>query len=337
MSCETIGTVGLRMRTADATRRRILTLLGATAATLFSVRGEAQTRQLDLSSYFLGPTLVGNGGQLLADKATTDSAGTIQIALEMAAPTMPFQMMSKASALAHYYAAEFASVELLFGLSALPMLAATFDEAETLLRLARPHYISALARHGQILLATEPWRPAALWSTFALRSAADFKGIKFAQPNYVGDRVGWERTFTRLGVENVSFPDAELILSNGYGGNMKFTQEFGCFMEIFFAAQLNFLTVSREVFDSLTEAQRHVLVAAGRDTELILWKSSRELLDRDHRAIAARGVSVATHPPRDVLAALRSAAEPDVQGWSRAMGVIGTTLLADYRRSIGRE
>jgi len=127
------------------------------------------------------------------------------------------------------------------------------------------------------------------------------------------------------------------MLSSGYAGNMKFTQAFSCFTEIFFAAQLNFLTANREIFDSLTEAQRQVLVAAGRDTELALWKFTRDLLPRDHQGITARGVVVAAQPSVDVLAILRAAAAPDIQSWAKSMGGDGTTILADYRRLIGRE
>ena len=53
--------------------------------------------------------------------------------------------------------------------------------------------------------------------------------------------------------------------------------------------------------------------------------------------MAARGVSVAAQPPADVLAALRIAAEPDIQSWAHSMGADGTAILADYRRAIGRE
>ena len=324
-------------RNVGETRRRFLAFLGASPVSLVSVRSEAQPRQLELSSYFLGPTLVGEGIQLFADKVTESSAGTIRVSVETVAPTMPFQMISKASALAHYYVSEFANIEPVLGLSALPMLTATFDEAETLLRIARPYYSSALARHGQILLATEPWQPAALWSTFPIRSNADLKGIPFALSSPFAERMGWERTFIRLGARHASFFDAELMLSSGYDGTLKFTQEFAYFIEIFFAVQLNFLTASREVFDSLTEAQRHVLVETGRDTELALWKFNRELLHRNHQDIAARGVSVAAQPPADVLATLRMAAEPDIQSWAHSMGADGTTILADYRRAIGRE
>ena len=99
-----------------------------------------------------------------------------------------------------------------------------------------------------------------------------------------------------MGVRSASFSDAELMLSSD-SSNMKFTQEFSCFLELFFAAQLNFLTASQQVFDTLTEAQRHVLVAAGRDTELAQWKVARGILRRDHQDMASRGVSVVTQPP----------------------------------------
>jgi ribosomal protein L34 len=39
----------------------------------------------------------------------------------------------------------------------------------------------------------------------------------------------------------------------------------------------------------------------------------------------------------DVLAALREAAEPDIQAWARSVGADGSTILADYRRAVGRE
>jgi TRAP-type C4-dicarboxylate transport system substrate-binding protein len=324
-------------RNMGETRRRFLALLGSSPVSLVSVRSEAQPRQLVLYSYLVGPTLVGKGVQPFADKATESSGGTIRVSLEMAVPTVPFQMISKASAFAHYFVSDFVNVEPILGLSVLPMLTATFDDAETLLRIARPYYSTALARHGQILLATEPWQPGALWSTFPIRSDADLKGIPFALSSRFAERMGWGRTFIRVGAHPASFFDAELALSSGYDGTLKFTKEFAYFTEVFFSTQLNFLTASREVFDSLTDAQRHVLVETGRDTELALWKFGRELLQHNHQDIAARGVSVAAQPPADVLASLRKAAEPDIQSWARSMGVDGATIIADYRRAIGRE
>lgn len=148
--------------------------------------------------------------------------------------------------------------------------------------------------------------------------------------------MGGEKPLVRLGARHASYSDAEVVLSDGYAGN-KLAQEFTYFTEIFFAAPLTFLTASREAFHSLTEVQRQLLLAAGRDTELALWQLRREFLALDHQDIAARGVKVTTEPPADVVAALRTAAEPDIRGWAQSMGVDGTAILAEYRRAIGRE
>jgi TRAP-type C4-dicarboxylate transport system substrate-binding protein len=140
-----------------------------------------------------------------------------------------------------------------------------------------------------------------------------------------------------VGVELASYFDAEVVLSSGFSGNLKLTQEFAHFMEVFFAAHLTFLTARKEVFDSLSETQRQVLVGEGRETELALWKLMRELLPRRQQEIAARGVRVSAQPPADVIAALRKAAEPDIQSWAQSVGADGAAILTEYRRAIGRE
>ena len=318
-------------RNMGGTRRAFLGSLGALPMSLLGVRSEAQSRQLELLSYSLGVTPT----RVFASKVAEGSAGMIQVSVETTM-SMPHQRMSAASALAHYCTLDFANTEPVLGLSTLPMLTADFDEAKTLLRIARPYYNRALARHGQILLATEPSRPTALWSNIPIRLISDFKGVPFAYSTPLAARMGGEITFVGLGAQYGSYSDAEVVLSDGYAGN-KFAQEFSYFTEIFFAAPLAFLTASREVLNSLTEVQRHVLVAAGRDTELALWKLGQEFLALDQQDIAARGVKVTGEPPADVLAALRTAAEPEIQRWAQAMGADGATILAEYRRAIGRD
>jgi len=248
---------------------------------------------------------------------------------------MPLDVMSKASALALYCASEFADAEHMLGLPALPMLATTFDEAEILLQIAKPFYVSAMARHGQFLLVTQPWRSVALWSTFRIRSIADLRGSAFLVSSSVGEQAGWGRTLVRCGARRASFTEAECLLSSGYSLNLKYTQEFAFLTEIFLAAPLNFLTISRTVLDALNEAERQILIATGRDIELCQWKIQKERRYREHDAIRARGVSVTPQAPSDVLAALQATAEPDIQNWLDAAGEDGMTVLGEYRRAVG--
>ncbi|HEY4167946.1 MAG TPA: hypothetical protein VGM96_14275 [Reyranella sp.] len=264
---------------------------------------------------------------------------TFQIKLAEQPPTVPFAAIGRASGMASYYAPMFAADEPVLGLSAVPMLAASFAGAEALLRVARPAYAAALARHGQVLLSVEPWRPAALWSTFRLRSAADFRGARFALDDTVTVGQDWAEPFVRLGAERAAYTQAEVVLSSGSTPSLTLAREFACVTEVFFAQQLTFLTASRQMFDALTEAQREALVAIGRATEAGLWREIRPFVRRDQQQAAGRGVVVSAAPPADLLAALHAAAEPDIRRWADAVDAKGdaegTTVLADYRRAIG--
>jgi TRAP-type C4-dicarboxylate transport system substrate-binding protein len=328
-------------RSNSERRRKFLAFLSAFPISLLSHRSSAQPKQLNLACYYL-PGLQAQGAQFFADKIAQDSAGAIQVSVEMAVSLMSLDSTVRGSALALYCAPCFAKSEPVLDLSTLPMLAATFDDTETLHRIARPYYSAALARHGQILLATQPWLPGALWSTFPIRSVADLNGVPFAvvaSPGPASDtESGWARPFARLGARSVSFSDAEVIIASSYSGHLlKLTQEFAYFTEIFFATHLTFLAARQDVFDSLSETERRMLLGAGHDTELAMWKLRREHLHLRRQEITARGVRVSAQPPADVVAALRKAAEPDIQSWGQSLGGDGTAILTEYRRAIGRE
>jgi TRAP-type C4-dicarboxylate transport system substrate-binding protein len=150
------------------------------------------------------------------------------------------------------------------------------------------------------------------------------------------DVAGWGATVERLGARRAS-ADANFVVASGYVANLgRYGMVYPNFIEVFIAAQLIFLTVNRRVFESLPNAQRQVLVDAGRDMEAAQWKFCRELLEQDHRDMTGQGVSVMTHPPQELVAALRSAAQPDIQSWVQSMGSDGAEILNSYWRAIGR-
>ena len=131
------------------------------------------------------------------------------------------------------------------------------------------------------------------------------------------------------------YNDAEIVLNSG-ADPLRFTQEFAYLTEIFFAAQLSFLTINRDVFEALPTEQRHALVEAARETERSEWTLQRELVLQEHRDIEKLGVKVIAQPPGTLLDDLREAAEPDIRDWADSVGVEGNAILAEYRRAIGR-
>src|SRR4051812_25654533 len=121
-------------------RRRLLCV--ALPAALLASRAHAHPRRLELDCYS-SHALTGTAAQRFADKAATLSPHGLKVALSERPPTVRFVVIGKASALASYYAPAFATVEPVLGLSTVQMLAASFDEAETLHRIARPYYAAA--------------------------------------------------------------------------------------------------------------------------------------------------------------------------------------------------
>jgi len=325
-------------RSISEKRRGFLAFLGSLPVALLGVGSNAQPKQLDLTCFYPLEAFQAKGAQLFADKIAQGSAGAIQVSVKSEI-LMPPEATIGRTALLVYCAPCVGKSEPLFSLSTLPMLASTFDEAATLHRIARPYYSAALARRNQMLLATQPWIPGALWSTFPIRSVVDFNGVPFAVFATPGVDIesGWGRPFARLGARSVSFSEAEVIIASAHLGHMlKLTQQFAYMTEIFFAAALSFQTARQDVFGSLSEMERQVLVGAGHDAEFALWKLMSERLPRSQQEIAARGGRVVAQPPVALLAALREAAEPDIQAWAHSVGTDGGTILADYRRAIGR-
>lgn len=328
-------------RSISKRRRRFLAFLAALPVGLLGARSHARPRQLNLTCFYAPETYQAKGAQFLADRIARDSSGAIQVSIEWEILMPLDEATVGTSALMAYCAPCVAKAEPLLNLSMLPMLAATFEETATLHRVARPYYSAALARHGQVLLATQPWLPGALWSNFPIRSVADLKGIAVAvaaSPGASHTESGWGRPFARLGAaQSVSLAGAEVILASSYSGHtLKLAQEFAYFTEIIFATHVTFLAARQDVFDSLPEAEQRILRGAGRDTELAMWKLMSDQLLRRQQEIAALGVRVVARPPADLLAAIREAAQPDIQAWARSVGADGSAVLADYYRAIGQ-
>jgi TRAP-type C4-dicarboxylate transport system substrate-binding protein len=323
--------------TSGTTRRSFLVGGLSTAGMAFS--GGAYADATRLAVYFSHGTLSFEAAAQFCDIATTAAGGALSIEPDAAHSLMPpLNAIARSSPLAYYHAPS--ASEPLFRLSVLPMLTSSLEEAETLLRIARPYYSAALARHGQVLLAAQPWRPGTLWSRRTVRAAADITGQAFNVPfNTEGwpslySTEGWDRLLERLGA-TFAPASADLLLVPGTSG-ARYALTHKNVAEVFVAAQLDFMTASRDFLASLPVAQQQQLLAAAQKWEAARWRSIRELILLDQDDAAAAGVTIVTDPPKVLMDALRAAAEPGIQSWLQSAGADGTEIVTSYRRAIGR-
>lgn len=323
-----------------ATRRALLRAAGGAALTGLAGTGRAQPaaplRTIDMTSYLVAPAPAAATVKSFVAKASELTAGALVIEPQfMTGLSRPLTVLSVDSPLSYFLSIQGGESDPLLGLSSLPMLAQSFDEAQTLLEVARPWYDKALQRFDLALLAADPWRPPALWSVKPIASGADLRGTAFDLMG-MAYNARWNLPLERAGARYSPFA-AQMMLTWPHDRNVAMHEPlYSFYTEIFLAAQLNFLVVGRRFLDELSAAQREALVEAGRFAEAEAWQARRELVVREQKEIAGWGCTVTPVPPRALVAALREAAEPDIARWAEQVGADGQTLLADYRRAIGR-
>lgn len=316
-------------------RRCFLRAAGGLALASAAGRANAQGGAIELVAYLTAPAAAVESVRLFADRVTERAAGKLAIDVtHRPGLSVPVTVLGGISPLSYFLSIQGRDASQLFALSSLPMVASSFDEAQVLLDVARPYYDAALARFDLSLLAADPWRPPALWSSKPLETPRDLSGATFSLIT-MAHTAGWGRMFERLGTRHSPF-SAQIELSWGGRNTERFEPVFQFFTEIFLASQLNFLVVGRKFLAERPAAEREALVEAGRLAEAGWWKAARELMVRDQREIAGAGCQVTSEPTKELQAALREAAEPDIQRWVQLAGPTGAELLATYRARIGR-
>ena len=271
--------------------------------------------------------------RVFADKMAERAAGALVIDIEhKSGLSSPVLALNQISPLSHFMSVQARDANPIFMLSSLPMVATSLNVAQVLLDVARPYYDAALARFDLALLAADPWPPT-LWSSKPLESARDIKGTAFDLQE-MAYTAGWKAMFDRLGAKYSPF-GAEIMVTWSYG-TTRFEPTFQFFTEIFAATQLGFLTVSRTFLSGLPPAHREALVEASRLAEAECWQAMRAIVIRDQTEMAAMGVTVISEPPRELVSALRTAAEPDIERWANATGSDGRAPLASYRKALGK-
>ncbi|WP_171070412.1 TRAP transporter substrate-binding protein [Methylobacterium terricola] len=231
-----------------------------------------------------------------------------------------------------------AAVDPLFGLSSLPFLATSIEEARALAGIARPAYARALARHGQRLLYVTPWAPSGIWSRHALAGAADLQGLRIRTYDATSAAV-----LAAAGARSVNLSQADAIpqvkagavdamLSSGDGGvGRRLWEQLPHFLAVQYAMPISIALVSGAAYDALPDTLRHAVDEAAAETEARQWAAIRTRLDENFSRMRQNGVVIADPPPPEITGALARAGEAAVAAWVKDTGAEGERILAAYR------
>jgi TRAP-type C4-dicarboxylate transport system substrate-binding protein len=192
-----------------------------------------------------------------------------------------------------------AGSEHAFGVSSLPRLVRSFDDAKLLYNDTKPIYEKSALKWKQKFLYAAPWPPSGLVTKNVVNSKADLKNLK----TRTYDKNGAE--FLRsLGGSPVSLPWGEVYSSLTTGmidsvltsaessKNGKFWEVLKGFKKINYAFPLNMVTINLDYWKTLSKAQQDAMLKAAAETEKTQWQNSQARHEEGLKVIQEHGMVV---------------------------------------------
>lgn len=230
------------------------------------------------------------------------------------------------------------AVDPIFGLSSLPFVATSIDDARRLAETARPAYEAAFEKRGQRLLYMTPWPASGIWSKAPLQSMADIKSLAIRTYDDTSTEVmsatganatkmSWSDALPKL-----RSGDANAVLSSGDGGaGRKLWEILPGFAEVTYAMPLSFATVNTKAFDALTPELQAAVTTAAEQTQASQWQAMQTRVAENYERMRENGVQIQTDIPPDIRTALNAAASDVVQKW-QAESEQGAAILKKFQQ-----
>jgi len=227
--------------------------------------------------------------------------------------------------------------EPIFGLTSLPLLAGSYDDAWRLYQLAKPYYEKALERNNAMLLYAVPWPPSGIYTKKELSSTADFKGLKVR--TYDANSAEFVRL---LGAEGIAIPFSELYtaLSTGLvnavltstvtGVDAKLWEVTSYFHRINYAYPLNMVIVNKAMFERLPGDVQKAVLEAAKQIEDEQWKNSKKADLASELALKNHGMKVVKNITPELKEAMKKAAKQLWDKWLKIAGKDGQEIFKAY-------
>jgi TRAP-type C4-dicarboxylate transport system substrate-binding protein len=226
----------------------------------------------------------------------------------------------------------------IYGVDAVPFLAASYAEARKLYAASRPFLEKRLGEEGLTLLFSVPWPPQGLYAKKEIKSVDDLKGLKFRTYNPGTGRIAALVGAIPVQVEVPDLPTAfatgrvEVTITSGSTG---VEARFWDFVSHYHDTQAwiprNVVFVNKQAFDQLPADQQNAMKDAARIAEERGWKASeQETADRIGQLKANKMAIV--EPAPALNEGLRKIGAQIAAEWEASAGSDGKALLEAYRR-----
>jgi TRAP-type C4-dicarboxylate transport system substrate-binding protein len=232
---------------------------------------------------------------------------------------------------------QFGNEEPVFNADNVPFLAAGYDNAWKLYVAQKPILTKKLEGRGMVLLYSVAWPGQGLYTKNPLKSADDFKGVKFrtysAYTARLAELLGASPTVIQVPEVPQAFATgtiSAMITSSATGTQTKSWE----FVKNYYATNAmhpkNVVVINARVFNGLTGAQKKVLTDAAAAAEKRGWELSKQREQSANKMLADNGMTVHT-PDAALMASLAKVGDTIAAEWLKAAGADGEAILKAYR------
>ena len=167
-----------------------------------------------------------------------------------------------------------------FGVSALPFIATSYEDAYKLYQVSKSAYEDTAKKWNQKLLYSVTWPASGFYSNKKMESLEDFKGAKTRtydknSADFVNNAGGnavalpWGEVYSALRTGMVN----SVITSSSSGKDGKFWEVLSDFTKINYAYPLQAVTINLDYWNSLDKAQQEAMLKAANEIEKAQWKA----------------------------------------------------------------
>jgi len=165
-----------------------------------------------------------------------------------------------------------------FGISALPFIAQSYDEAYKLYQVSKPAYAKVAKKWNQKLLYSVTWPPSGFYGNKKMESLEDLQSFKTRtydknSANFVNGAGGnalalpWGEVYSALRTGMVN----SVITSSSSGKDGKFWEVLSDFTKISYAYPLQAVSINLDYWNSLDKSQQDAMLKAAKEIEKEQW------------------------------------------------------------------
>jgi len=234
--------------------------------------------------------------------------------------------------------------EPVLGVVTLPFLVHSFEEGETLAKIARPYFNQILEKKWrQKILYLAPWPAAGLWSQKEVLSVADMKGLKTRTYDKNGALV-----MEAVGATPYPLPLSEVysslatglidsvLTSSPTGVDGKFWEVLKYFSRFNITMAQDMVTVNLQQFEKLDPELQKALLETGEEMEKIMWARVAEL-DKEKERICNENGIISSPVSESFMAELTEYTEEIRAEWYEDAPEEAKAIYDEFLEAVGRK